>query len=140
MIRGIINFLNFSILGRMVCFWRPGQHELNIADIDPNLCSHILVTFLSIDASGGLPNQEYIGSKAEEAINLRSKNKNPKIFASIASPNLAAWQQMAANSTSRQNFANNIFNFLQTYDMDGIGKTLKTSHIVVFQLFFFYRC
>jgi Glycosyl hydrolases family 18 len=68
----------------------------------------------------------------QQATQMRSRNPNLKIIAAIggwSDAMMYVWSDMAANSNSRMNFANNIFNFLQRFNLNGIdivlGKALS---------------
>jgi chitinase len=59
----------------------------------------------------------------QQATQMRSRNPNLKIIAAIggwSDAMMYVWSDMAANSDSRTNFANNIFNFLQRFNLNGI--------------------
>jgi chitinase len=59
----------------------------------------------------------------QQATQMRSRNPNLKIIAAIggwSDAMMYVWSDMAANSNSRTNFANNIFNFLQRFNLNGI--------------------
>lgn len=104
----------------MICYWRPGAHGLTkLSQIDGHFCSHILISFLTLDAYGGLPNQNDIGKKVENAAEFRYLNPDIEFFASIAAE-VDEWSQLSANTSSRAIFAENLYNFLEKYDMNGI--------------------
>lgn len=55
---------------------------------------------------------------------MRTKNPNLKILVAIGGSNrelVDDWSNLAANSTSRNNFAGNAFNFLQRLKLNGIN-------------------
>lgn len=60
---------------------------------------------------------------------LRSMNPNIKLLAAVGGYNedlIPIWSRMAASSTARQAFANNVLSFLRQYNLNGIGEN-KTS-------------
>jgi hypothetical protein len=117
----------FYFSEKIVCYWRPGLHGLtSVAQIQANLCSHILVSFLSFNASGELTNQIDIGNKAQLANELKLQNPDLKIFASIA-VDVGRWSVVSADAKLSEIFAENLYQFLEKYNMDGIGEYFNYS-------------
>lgn len=109
-----------------VCYWFA---EIGASQIDPFLCTHIYYSFLGLDANGGLNHLHRSASEAEnyivQMVHLKSINPNLKVLAAIGGynePLVPIWSAMAANPTTRANFARNIYNFVVTHGLDGIGK------------------
>jgi chitinase len=95
--------------------------------LDPQICTHIIFSFLGIDGNGNLNfmnrGESAASAALQDAIKLRSRNPSLKILAAIGGYNdemVHPWSNLAANSGSRLNLANNIVNILQRFNLNGI--------------------
>ncbi|XP_069678399.1 chitinase-3-like protein 1 [Periplaneta americana] len=116
---------------RIVCYWgswsiyRPGDGIFDVEDIDPNLCTHIVYTFVGIDTQGGvvlLDTWNDIDLGAIKRFNaLREKNPALKTMVAIGGWNEGSekYSQVVNNDATRAKFVDNIVNFVKKYDFDG---------------------
>lgn len=118
---------------RMVCyfgswaFWRPGDGKTTPDDIDPNVCTHIIYGFASLDMSSYVmkefdPDVDVQRGGYQKFVDLRKKN--PHLTALIA---IGGWgdgslrySRMVADAGRRKSFIASVLSFLQKYDFDGL--------------------
>ncbi|KAL2712674.1 acidic mammalian chitinase-like isoform X1 [Vespula squamosa] len=120
---------------KIVCYfgswavYRPEAGKFNIADIDPQLCTHIIYTFIGINRDGTIkvldPWQDLpdnYGKNGFGKFNELRKN-NPKVKTMIA---IGGWNEgsvkysnVAANPTLRAKFVNSVIEFLKKYGFNG---------------------
>lgn len=115
-----------------VCYWFA---QIGAGSIDPYICTHIIYSFIGLDIYGGL---NYLDRSAVEAenliiqmVHLKQQNPSLKVLAAVGGGDDALvpiWTQMAANPAARENFARNIYNFVVTHSLDGIGKLVICYH------------
>lgn len=119
-------FLKLTILipGKVGCYW---QAKINASLIVPNICTHVIYSFLGLDDQGGLT---YLWRSEAQAlrlisslVGLRLNNSNLNVLASIQGYNDPIWSDVAANPEARLNFSQNILQFVQKTELNGIGKS-----------------
>lgn len=118
--------LIFAGLGKVVCYWSA---DLDANQINPNICTHIIYSFLGLDSQGRIT---YLWRSEAQAlglisslVDLKSRNPNLKVLAAVGGYNEALipiWSSVAANAVTRVDFANNILVFIRKNRLDGIGK------------------
>jgi len=109
---------------KMVCYWMAGMAANTI---DGNLCTHILYSFMGLDAAGNLNHlwrteAQGLGYIAELRA-LRSAFPHLHIIVAMGGwnePLVPVWSAMAASPTARANFANNCLQLCQQQQLDGI--------------------
>lgn len=106
-----------------MCYWTSWASTTS--NSNPSLCTHISYAFIDVDSNGNLYNTGGLATFKT----LKNTNPNAKLLISIGGANYGPWStfsNIAASSTLRQTFANNIFNFLQSNNLNGGNhKTLK---------------
>jgi chitinase len=120
------NRFNLSIcLEKIVCQWHA---DLSSTKINVNFCTHFTYCYLGVDQNGELTylNRDVavVPRNLQQATQMRKINPKLKILASIGGWNeslLYTWSNLAADSTARYNFARNIFNFIQRFNLSGIN-------------------
>ncbi|KAJ4435528.1 hypothetical protein ANN_18144, partial [Periplaneta americana] len=120
-----------SVLVRIVCYWgswsvyRPGDGAFDVEDIDPNLCTHIVYTFVGINAKGKvvlLDTWNDIDLGAIKRFNaLREQNPSLKTMVAIGGWNEGSkkYSKVMNNDTTRGIFVDNVVNFVKKYGFDG---------------------
>lgn len=128
----------------MVCYWFL---QIEAGHIDPHICTHIIYSFIGLDYNGGLNwldqsdwqgeskrfpihrkllfNEILFPDQLRSLTSLRSQNPNLKVLVAIGGyhePLIPIWSSVAANPELRINFARNILNFLQRFDLNGVGE------------------
>jgi len=127
------------IKGRaLVCYWgswsyyRSGIGKFEISDMDANLCTHFIYSFIGINtdstvrlqdpwldvdscSGGGLNN-------FKAAVDLRKQNPALKVMIAIGGWNETPtkFSNMSANAANRQTFIASVVQFLLRYDFDGL--------------------
>jgi chitinase len=137
--------LTLNLPEKIVCYWYA---EIDASQISPAICTHIIYSFLGVDAQGGLNHLDRTEAQAagnlilieevfeiltihihttvgyiNKLLTLKSQNPNLKFIAAVGGYNEAlvpAWSSLAANF--RSNFAKNVLFFLQKYNLNGIGE------------------
>lgn len=117
---------------RIVCYfeswatYRPGNGKFDVELIDPNLCTHLIYSFVGINSNAEviiLDSWNDIDLGAIKRFNaLRNQNPNLKTMAAIggATASSDTFSQVVNNATSRAKFADNIVNFAKQYGFSGI--------------------
>ncbi|GFG35165.1 hypothetical protein Cfor_12741 [Coptotermes formosanus] len=120
------------ISGRIVCYfeswatYRPGSGKFDVELIDPNLCTHLIYSFVGINSNAQvtiLDPWNDIDLGAIRRFNaLRNQNPNLKTMAAIggATAGSDTFSQVVNSATSRAKFADNIVNFAKQYGFNGI--------------------
>ncbi|XP_043581613.1 chitinase-3-like protein 1 [Bombus pyrosoma] len=118
---------------KIVCYYgswsayRRGLGQFEPTDIDPNLCTHIIYTFVGISEDGNvrildswldLPNGRDGYGKFTR---LRQLNPETKALIAIGGWNEGStkYSNVVANPNVRARFVQNVIRFLKTYDFDG---------------------
>ncbi|XP_017890421.1 acidic mammalian chitinase-like [Ceratina calcarata] len=107
--------------------YRPGLGACEPSHINPALCTHMIYTFVGITTNGDvqvldswldLPNGRDGFGKFTR---LRQSSPGTKAMIAIGGWNegSAKYSQVAANPQLRARFAQNVVNFLRTYNFDG---------------------
>ncbi|XP_062559638.1 acidic mammalian chitinase-like [Armigeres subalbatus] len=132
----LVLFCAFSMLeaatDKVVCYfgswatYRTGNGKFDVEDINPNLCTHIIYSFVGLDATTNtvksLDTWNDVSLKSlQRFIALKSKNPSVKLMLAIGGWNegSTSYSNMAASSSSRKTFIDSVVNFLQTNGFDG---------------------
>ncbi|XP_078035246.1 chitinase-3-like protein 1 isoform X1 [Augochlora pura] len=119
---------------KIVCYfgswtiYRPGDGKIDINDINPNLCTHMIYSFIGINTDGtvrvmdawaDLPDGG--GKDGFGKFVARSKQGGAKAMIAIGGWNEGSikFSQVVANPGIRSNFVQNVVKFLQQYNFDG---------------------
>ncbi|CAL9703386.1 unnamed protein product [Knipowitschia caucasica] len=115
---------------RLVCYYNseaatrgPGG-QLLPANIDPNLCTHIIFGFASVDNTKELVPTQASDTTLYTALNsLKSSNAQLKTLLAVGGPgfNTQKFSTMVASSNSRSRFIASAISLLQTYNFDGLN-------------------
>ncbi|KAG5669845.1 hypothetical protein PVAND_000136 [Polypedilum vanderplanki] len=128
-------FLQANAEKKIVCYWgtwavyRQGKAKFTIDDIDPQICTHMIYTFLGANEDGtwksldpylDLPDN-YGKGYISKFIKLRKINPKLKLMASIGGWNMgtALFTRIASNPGLRSRFASSVLDLLQKFDFDG---------------------
>lgn len=97
---------------------------MNVNTLDVNICTHVIYSFVEVDANGGIAYQTRTQSTvASHLSQLRARSSTLKILIAFGGYNealLPAWTSLAKNGNSRTTFANNVYNFLVGNNIDGV--------------------
>lgn len=116
---------------KVVCYlgswstYRPGDGKFEIENINPNLCTHVIYTFVGITSTGGiriLDDWNEIGKGGFKRFNeLRNQNPSLKTLVAIGGWNEGStvYSQVVNNPSLRSAFVKNIVNFVKEYGFDG---------------------
>jgi len=109
--------------------YRPSNGKFDIAYIQPNLCTHLIYTFVGIGENGEV---RVLDSWQDLADNygkngfgrfnqLRKQSPETKTLIAIGGWNegSAKYSAVVANPTTRANFVKNVVAFVQKYGFDG---------------------
>ncbi|XP_043485682.1 chitotriosidase-1 [Polistes fuscatus] len=130
-----MDFFFFFLIDKIVCYfgswstYRPDAGKFEVENIDPNLCTHIIYTFVGISEEGevkvldswqDLPN-DYGKNGFGRFIKLRQINPNVKAIIAIGGWNEGStkYSHVVANPALRAKFVTSVVNFLKKYDFDG---------------------
>ncbi|CAL9703384.1 unnamed protein product [Knipowitschia caucasica] len=115
---------------RLVCYYNseaatrgPGG-QLLPANIDPNLCTHIIFGFASVDNTKELVPTQASDTTLYTALNsLKSSNAQLKTLLAVGGPGFDSqkFHSMVASSNSRSRFIASAISLLQTYNFDGLN-------------------
>ncbi|KAL3277279.1 hypothetical protein HHI36_012629 [Cryptolaemus montrouzieri] len=127
--------LSFLVAGcsaaNVVCYfsswavYRQGYGKFSPQNIDPNLCTHILYTFIGLNPDGSVnildPQAAIVDNEFQDAVNLKSQNKDLKVLVSMGgyNENSYTYSEVFGNPTLRAYFVQNVVNFLNQYGFDG---------------------
>lgn len=123
------------LIDKIVCYfgswstYRPDAGKFEVENIDPNLCTHIIYTFVGISEEGevkvldswqDLPN-DYGKNGFGRFNKLRKINPNVKTIIAIGGWNEGStkYSRVVANPGLRAKFVQSVVNFLKKYDFDG---------------------
>ncbi|XP_026674562.1 probable chitinase 2 [Ceratina calcarata] len=118
---------------KIVCYYgswaayRPGLGAFEPSHINPALCTHMIYTFVGITTNGDV---QVLDSWLDlpsgrdgfgKFTRLRQSSPGTKAMIAIGGWNegSAKYSQVAANPQLRARFAQNVVNFLRTYNFDG---------------------
>ena len=124
-----------EISEKVVCYYaswavyRPGNGRMEISDIDPTLCTHLIYSFVGIIRDGIKINDPWAdlpdgGGKNgfNKFIKLKNRNPNAKILVGVGGWNERSekFSSMASDPGRRQQFVENAVNFLKKFGFDGL--------------------
>ncbi|XP_019556814.3 chitotriosidase-1-like [Aedes albopictus] len=117
---------------KVVCYfgswatYRVGNGKFSVEDINPKLCTHIIYSFVGLDATTNtvksLDTYNDITLQAlQRFVGLKSRNPSVKLMVAIGGWNEGSttYSTMAASATLRKAFIDSVVSFLQTYKFDG---------------------
>ncbi|XP_034946301.1 chitinase-3-like protein 1 [Chelonus insularis] len=119
---------------KVVCYfgswavYRPGRGKFNIDYIDPQLCTHLIYTFVGLQGTSVKvldPWQDLPDNWGKDGFGrfnaLRSKNPNLKTLVAIGGWNEGStkYSNMAKTAESREQFAQNVVDFVAKWGFDG---------------------
>lgn len=90
------------------------------------MCTHIVYAFFGVSYNGDI---EYMNhhlddesKNIESLIAMKRKNAELKIIASIGGPQVSSrvFSVIASNDTSRETFAANVLEFIESWGFDGV--------------------
>uniref|UniRef100_A0A8D0B0B6 Chitinase-3-like protein 1 n=1 Tax=Salvator merianae TaxID=96440 RepID=A0A8D0B0B6_SALMN len=121
-------FLQFASAYKLVCFFthwsqfRESTGRFVPANIDPNLCTHIIYAFTNIKANE-IGSAEWNDASVYRELNgLKSRNPNLKILLSIGGYNLGSepFRNVTESAATRSKFARSVILSVQRNNCDGI--------------------
>lgn len=98
---------------------------MNPSSLNLALCTHVIATFMQVNGAGNIMDTQAVTSYIAKLVSWRAMQKaNMKIMVAFggAGSNDNDWSTMTANPSYRQNFATNVLNYLQTNQIDGVGR------------------
>ncbi|RZC35409.1 chitinase, partial [Asbolus verrucosus] len=116
---------------KVVCYlgtwstYRWGNGKFTVEDIDPNLCTHVIYSFVGIRPDGSVRLlDEYLDVDTQNFNRfnaLRQKNSNLKTLIAIGGWNegSANYSSVAADPIKRATFINSALELVQTWGFDG---------------------
>ncbi|XP_063834194.1 chitinase-3-like protein 2 [Ostrinia nubilalis] len=121
----------------VVCYYgtwatyRWGVGKFDVEDIDPFLCTHLVYSFIGIDAQGtavsldphlDLGDVSWTRDNFRKFTSLKDKNPNLKTLLAVGGWNEASakYSVMAANPNYRQNFIQSSLAMIQEHNFDGL--------------------
>nr|AJF93646.1 chitinase 2 [Panonychus citri] len=120
----------------VVCYYgswsgfRSSSGQLQIENIDPTLCTHLVYTFAGLDSDSKIKSidptidlDQPTGKSGYRRFNqLKKINTNLKTLIGVGGWNEGSirYSSMAANYSARKIFASSILTFLDTYGFDGV--------------------
>ncbi|EAT48574.1 AAEL000389-PA, partial [Aedes aegypti] len=127
-----MEFYSFVLSDKVVCYYgswatyRVSNGKYDVEDINPNLCTHIIYTFVGLDASNSLvkildPWNDVTLQAFKRFVGLKSKNANVKLLLAVGGWNegSSAYAAMASSAVSRKAFIESVVSLLKTYSFDG---------------------
>lgn len=130
------NFWTIMITENIVCYfgswavYRPGNGKIDIPDIDPTLCTHLIYTFVGLNGDGTIkiidPWADLPDGGGKDGYNrfnrLRNLNPNAKTLIAIGGWNEGSviYSRVVGNAKLRRSFVNNAVKFVQKYNFDGL--------------------
>ncbi|XP_064475793.1 acidic mammalian chitinase-like [Ornithodoros turicata] len=101
-----------------VCYYAGPQPELKIDDLEPDLCTHIILGFgrvkndvLDLEALGGL-------EAVRDFARLRDRNQGVRLMLSVGGD--SGFRRMVTTPSSIARFAKSVVTTVRSLDMDGI--------------------
>lgn len=116
---------------RVVCYfaswtiYRPGNGKFAAANVDPNLCTHILYAFVGLNEDGSvmvLDDWEATGLHEIENLQaLKQQNGNLKIILSMGGWNEGSekYSRVAADAGKRNTMVQSVLSYVNQWSMDG---------------------
>nr|XP_022903706.1 chitinase-3-like protein 2 isoform X1 [Onthophagus taurus]XP_022903707.1 chitinase-3-like protein 2 isoform X2 [Onthophagus taurus] len=109
---------------RLVCYYNlpadEHSNELQINDLDPNLCTHLNVGFASIENNTINFTKTNIEMTQRIINDLKGVNKDLKVLLSIGGSGSSGFNEMVKNHTTRKIFIQSTLNYIKSYKLDGI--------------------
>ncbi|XP_073954282.1 acidic mammalian chitinase-like [Choristoneura fumiferana] len=122
-----------SSSGVVFCYYgswaneRPGVGRFGVSDLPLDLCTHIVYSFLGLNATGDLtyPTEQTLEGKSNavaDLIALKQSNSNLKILSAIGGwdEGSANFSTVVNNDTLRATFVSNLYNYIDTNGFDGL--------------------
>nr|ALM55738.1 chitinase [Sitophilus oryzae] len=107
-------------------YYRTGNGNFKVTDVDPTLCTHYIYTFVGLNSSTyevALLDEwlDISLSGFANAIALKETNSDLKVLVAVGGWNegSAKYSVMAASATYRATFISSVITLLQTYGFDG---------------------
>lgn len=122
---------NIIILDRVVCYYgiwsvyRSGNGQFSVENIDPTLCTHLIYSFIGLQADGNIKhleeNLDINQNNIKRFISLKEKNCNLKTLVAIGGWNEGSeiYSAVAADATKRSTLIRSAVTLLQTWGFDG---------------------
>ncbi|XP_008210082.1 probable chitinase 2 [Nasonia vitripennis] len=118
---------------KVVCYfgswavYRPGNGQIDISDIDPTLCTHLIYSFVGLGEDGSVNNLDAwndlpSGKDSFGRFNaLRQNSPDTKTMVAIGGwkEGSAKYSRVAANPNLRKRFVENVVAFVKKYNFDG---------------------
>lgn len=98
---------------------------LAASNFNPALCTHIIHTFLQLDANGNIKNPQSATGYLASLVSLKGQNPNLKImiaFGGAFGSSNADWSSMVANPKAITNFAKQALTYVKQNRIDGVGE------------------
>lgn len=127
--------INDKFSEKVVCYfgswavYRPGNGKIDISEIDPTLCTHLIYTFVGIGEDGSVRildgwadlAKDYGKDGYGKFNKLRERNPAVKTMIAIGGWNEGStkYSHVVANPTIRKRFVDNVVNFVKKYGFDG---------------------
>ncbi|GFV90977.1 acidic mammalian chitinase [Trichonephila clavipes] len=108
---------------QIVCYYRIEKNDtrrLQPEDIDPNLCTHLIVGYTEVRYDFMLPKTIYDLDTFNRTVALKKKNAKMKIMLSIGEKSKGGFSHMVASSNGREKFIFSLLHFLDKYKFDGV--------------------
>ncbi|GFQ90858.1 acidic mammalian chitinase, partial [Trichonephila clavata] len=125
---------------QIVCYYRIEKNDtrrLQPEDIDPNLCTHLIVGYTEVRYDFMLPKTIYDLDAFNRTVALKKKNAKMKIMLSIGEKSKGGFSHMVATSNGREKYeAENIFSVIEQYNSykkpknrkKNLGKSYENIH------------
>ncbi|CAH0549109.1 unnamed protein product [Brassicogethes aeneus] len=108
---------------KLVCYYNFPQNEivqLKGENIDPNLCTHLNLAFVSV-VNNTLNVENSQLNDIKRILLLKNVNKDLKILLSVGGAgDKNGWPEMVKNHTNRKSFIKSVMTFIKTYKIDGV--------------------
>ncbi|XP_023313935.1 chitinase-3-like protein 1 [Trichogramma pretiosum] len=117
---GFLAVANAANEKKVVCYYGDwSATQLPPQNIDPNLCTHIIFSFVAPDGNGGVsaPNKNML----DELRSLKNKNPNLKIMVAVGGASTSgSFSPSVSSPDVLQRFVDNLYNLVKQYGLDGI--------------------
>ncbi|KAH9497847.1 Glyco_18 domain containing protein [Dermatophagoides farinae] len=105
---------------KRVCYLRPEANFPIDRIIEQNLCTHIIIAFVSIGEQSELSYDQNVADFiriCRQSIDSNVMNSNVKLMFSIGA---GGWKMASSTDTRRKHFVNSILQFIREYQLDGV--------------------
>ncbi|XP_059611118.1 chitinase-3-like protein 1 [Phlebotomus argentipes] len=105
--------------------YRSGNGKVDIENIDPHLCTHVIYTFVGLQPTGEVKIidswHDYSLNGLNRFINLKKQNPSLKLLLAMGGWNEGSttYSNVANSPSLRSAMATNVVNFCKTYGFDG---------------------